>query len=58
MKHIINFSGGKSSAYMLNFIDRKQDNIFIFCNTSKETPETYKFLKNCKEILLKKIYLI
>lgn len=47
MKHIINFSGGRSSAYMLNFLDRKNDNIFIFCNTSKETPETYEFIKNC-----------
>jgi 3'-phosphoadenosine 5'-phosphosulfate sulfotransferase (PAPS reductase)/FAD synthetase len=47
MKHIINFSGGRSSAYLLNYIDRKNDNIFIFCNTSKETPETYQFINEC-----------
>lgn len=48
MKHIVNFSGGRSSAYMINFLDRKNnDFIFIFCNTSKETPETYEFIKEC-----------
>jgi len=48
MKHIVNFSGGRSSAYMINFLDRKNnDFIFIFCNTSKETPETYEFINEC-----------
>jgi len=48
MKNIVNFSGGRSSAYMINFLDRKNnDFIFIFCNTSKETPETYEFIKEC-----------
>jgi 3'-phosphoadenosine 5'-phosphosulfate sulfotransferase (PAPS reductase)/FAD synthetase len=47
---IVNFSGGRSSAYMLYELlkeNNKKDLIIIFCNTSKETPETYQFLKDC-----------
>lgn len=49
MKKIVNFSGGRSSAYLVNWLQTKQpDNyIYIFANTSKETPETYNFIKNC-----------
>jgi 3'-phosphoadenosine 5'-phosphosulfate sulfotransferase (PAPS reductase)/FAD synthetase len=50
IKKIINFSGGRSSAYMLHELlkeNNKDDLIIIFCNTSKETPETYEFLKDC-----------
>ena len=50
IKKIINFSGGRSSAYMLYELlntENKEDLIIIFCNTSKETVETYQFLKDC-----------
>lgn len=45
MENICNFSGGRSSAYMINFVPKNTK--FIFCNTSKETPETYEFIKEC-----------
>lgn len=46
--NVVNFSGGRSSAYMLNeLLKENKDLIVIFCNTSKETPETYQFIKDC-----------
>jgi len=46
--NVVNFSGGRSSAYMLNeLLKENKDLIIIFCNTSKETPETYDFIKEC-----------
>ena len=50
IKKIVNFSGGRSSAYMLYELlkeNDKNDLIIIFCNTSKETLETYQFIKDC-----------
>ena len=50
IKKIINFSGGRSSAFMLFELlktNNKNDFIIIFCNTSKETLETYQFIKDC-----------
>lgn len=45
---VVNFSGGRSSAYMLyNLLKIHKDLIIIFCNTSKETIETYEFLNDC-----------
>jgi len=48
MYNIVNFSGGRSSAYMVNILKAtNKEYIYIFCNTSKETPETYKFIEQC-----------
>lgn len=50
MNHIVNFSGGRSSAYMVYLLKKENPNIdfkFIFCNTSKETKETYEFINEC-----------
>lgn len=46
MYKIVNFSGGRSSGYMVNILQNEKV-IYIFCNTSKETPETYEFIKEC-----------
>ena len=58
---VINFSGGRSSAYMLNAIlaahsDRQPpsqplpDNVIVcFANTGKERPETLDFVQRCSD---------
>lgn len=52
---VINFSGGRSSAYMLYHIldahDGKLPNSAVVCfaNTGKERPETLDFVKECGE---------
>jgi len=46
MEKIVNFSGGRSSGYMVNMV-KDEKPIYIFCNTSKETPETYEFINEC-----------
>lgn len=43
MKRVINFSGGRTSAYMTILEYRKGD-IVLFCDTGREHPKTYKFI--------------
>ena len=51
---VLNFSGGRSSAYMLyhilDYYDGKlpDDTIVAFCNTGKENPETLDFVRECQ----------
>ena len=45
MQRIINFSGGKTSAYMTIHEYRKGD-LVIFCDTGREHPKTYKFIND------------
>jgi hypothetical protein len=45
MQRIINFSGGKTSAYMAIHEYREGD-IVIFCDTGREHPKTYKFIND------------
>lgn len=49
MKNIINFSGGRTSAYMCKrLIDEGlQDYIVTFQNTGKEMPQTLDFINEC-----------
>ena len=49
MKHIVSFSGGRTSAYLLNLFKDKKDTVFIFCDTGAEHPNTYTFIKQCVE---------
>src|SRR6478752_1134530 len=42
---VINFSGGKTSAY-LTIREYKPGDIVIFCDTKREHPKTYKFLND------------
>ena len=52
MKHIVNFSGGRTSAYLASIMIDKvgRDNIeFLFADTGAEHPKTYKFIRNCNE---------
>lgn len=52
---IINFSGGRTSGYMLKHIidahggTLPADVLPVFCNTGKERPETLDFVQECSE---------
>lgn len=45
MQRIINFSGGKTSAYM-TIHEYKEGDLVIFCDTGREHPKTYKFIND------------
>tara|TARA_R110000787_G_scaffold276351_1_gene385275 strand:- start:41 stop:937 length:897 start_codon:yes stop_codon:yes gene_type:complete len=54
MKHIISFSGGRTSAYMVHLMEQKRKNEgwdveYIFCDTGAEHPKTYAFIKQVVE---------
>lgn len=45
MQRVINFSGGKTSAYM-TIQEYKDGDLVIFCDTGREHPKTYKFIND------------
>ena len=45
MQRVINFSGGKTSAYM-TIQEYKKGDLVIFCDTGREHPKTYKFIND------------
>jgi 3'-phosphoadenosine 5'-phosphosulfate sulfotransferase (PAPS reductase)/FAD synthetase len=45
MQRIINFSGGKTSAYM-TINEYRQGDLVIFCDTGREHAKTYKFIND------------
>lgn len=46
MKHVVSFSGGRTSAYLAYLIKNKiEDADFIFCDTGAEDPRTYDFIR-------------
>ena len=45
MQRVINFSGGKTSAYM-TITEYKEGDLVIFCDTGREHPKTYKFIND------------
>lgn len=50
MKHIVSFSGGRTSAYLCSLIkEMHPDADFIFMDTGAEHPLTYKFIKECND---------
>lgn len=55
LPHIVNFSGGRSSAaltFMLaevGLLDPGRGDAILFANTSAEHPGTYEFARRCKE---------
>ena len=53
MKHIISFSGGRTSAYLLSkMIEQfgKENLIVNFANTGRESYETLLFVENCAQL--------
>ena len=45
MQRIINFSGGKTSAYM-TIHEYREGDLVIFCDTGREHSKTYKFIND------------
>ena len=45
MQRIINFSGGRTLAYM-TIQEYKEGDLVIFCDTGREHPKTYKFIND------------
>jgi hypothetical protein len=45
MQRVINFSGGKTSAYM-TITEYKEGDLVIFCDTGREHSKTYKFIND------------
>ena len=51
MKHVVSFSGGRTSAYLVNLMEQKRINdgwdvSYIFMDTGAEHPKTYEFIRN------------
>lgn len=54
MKHIVSFSGGRTSAYLVYLMEQKRKNEgwdveYIFMDTGGEHPKTYEFVKQTAE---------
>lgn len=55
MQHIVSFSGGRTSAYLVYLMEKKRKSgevdavDYIFMDTGAEHPKTYEFVKNCVE---------
>ena len=55
--HVVKFSGGKTSGMLLftllegGFLNAARGDVVVFNNTSAEHPKTYKFVRQCKEIV-------
>lgn len=51
MKHVVSFSGGRTSAYLVHLMEQKRINDgwdveYVFCDTGAEHPKTYEFIRN------------
>lgn len=51
MKHVVSFSGGRTSAYLVHLMEQKRINEgwdveYVFMDTGAEHPKTYKFVQD------------
>lgn len=59
MRHILGLSGGKDSTALALYLKDKIPEIeYFFCDTHKELPETYAYLKKIEILLGKKIKIL
>jgi len=59
VRHILGLSGGKDSTALAIFLrDKVPDIEYFFCDTHKELPETYSYLKKLEILLGKKIEML
>lgn len=54
MKHVVSFSGGRTSAYLVHLLKQKELNEgwnidYLFFDTHAEHPKTYEFIRRCVE---------
>ena len=53
-RHILGISGGKDSAALALYLNKKYPSIdfqYYFCDTGKELKETYQLIHNLESIL-------
>ena len=56
LPHVVKFSGGRSSGMLLfvllenKVLDPERGDVIVFNNTSSEHPDTYRFVRDCKEV--------
>src|SRR5271157_1812711 len=56
VRHILSLSGGKdSTALAIHMRDRVPEMEYVFCDTDKELPETYDYLKKLELYLGREI---
>jgi len=59
MRHILGLSGGKDSTALALYLKNKVPQIeYFFCDTHKELPETYAYLRKIEILLGKKIKIL
>jgi hypothetical protein len=59
VRHILGLSGGKDSTALALYLKNKVPEIeYFFCDTHKELPETYAYLKKIEILLGKKIKIL
>ena len=51
MINVVNFSGGRTSAYMVSLFEQKRKSegievVYLYCDTGAEHPKTYEFIRN------------
>ena len=51
MKHVVSFSGGRTSAYLVHLMEQKRkaeglDVAYVYMDTGAEHPKTYAFIRN------------
>ena len=54
MKHVVSFSGGRTSAYLVYLMEQKRKNEgldveYVFMDTGAEHPKTYQFVRDVAE---------
>ena len=54
MKHVVSFSGGRTSAYLVYLMEQKRikegwDVDYVFCDTGAEHEGTYKFIRQVEK---------
>ena len=55
MNHVVSFSGGRTSAYLVHLMEQRRkegmiDNVhYVFMDTGAEHPKTYEFIRKCVE---------
>ena len=58
--HVVKFSGGRTSGMLLfvmleaGLLKAERGDVVVFNNTAAEHPETYKFVKKCKQVVEEK----
>lgn len=62
LPHVVKFSGGRTSGMMLfvllesGLLKAERGDVVLFNNTSAEHPQTYDFVRRCKQVVERKLW--